>query len=80
MPSVTAIRIHAMYFPCVRVGASIIGADAMNKEISSQSETDEEIPSFDVRDEMLERAANAEQTALTLIYCTNQWYGCDWPQ
>ena len=34
---------------------------------------------FDIPDEALERAANAEQ-AYTLAYCTHPWYHCPWPQ
>jgi hypothetical protein len=54
--------------------------DAMDNGMVAHAEADEEILSFDVPDEVLERAANAEQTALTLIYCTNHWYSCDFPQ
>ena len=54
--------------------------DAMERKIKNQTETDEKILGSDVPDEALERAANTEQTAVTLIYCTNHWYSCDWPQ
>jgi hypothetical protein len=42
----------------------------------------EEILSFDIPDEVLERAADAEQRAFTLAYCTSgsHWYDCGWPQ
>jgi hypothetical protein len=42
----------------------------------------EEILSFDIPDEVLERAANIEQRAFTLTYCTSgwYWYDCGWPQ
>jgi hypothetical protein len=43
---------------------SIIGVGAMDK-----AEADEETLTFDITDEALERAANAEQ-AYTLAYCT----------
>jgi hypothetical protein len=43
-------------------------------------ELDEQILTFDIPDEALERAANAEQTALTLVYCTADWYSCGLPQ
>ena len=46
----------------------------------SRAEADEEILTFDVPDDKLERVANTEQTALTLVYCTNGWYYCEWPQ
>jgi hypothetical protein len=48
----------------------------MNKEMRSQAGTVEEILSFDVPDDVLERAANAEQQAFTLFYCTNQSSEC----
>jgi hypothetical protein len=51
----------------------------MNKEMTSQAEGDEEILTFDIPDEALERAASAEQ-AYTLAYCTHPWYHCPWPQ
>ena len=44
--------------------------------------TDEDILTFDICDEALERAACVEQTAFTWVYCTNgyYWYDCSWPQ
>jgi hypothetical protein len=51
----------------------------MSKEMISQAEADEEILSFDVPDEVLERVA-AEQKAFTVVYCTNPWYDCGLPQ
>jgi hypothetical protein len=54
--------------------------DAMGDEAITQAEADEEILSFDISDEVLEQAANAEQTAFTLFYCTNNWYSCELPQ
>jgi len=46
----------------------------------SQAESDEKILTFEVPDEALERAANAEQNAFTMLYCTNDWYSCGLPQ
>ena len=57
-----------------------IGVDAMGNEAITQAETDEEILSFDIPDEVLERAANSEQTAFTAIYCTFDLYSCGLPQ
>jgi len=48
--------------------------------VISQAEPDEKIPTFDVPDEALERAASAEQNAFTMLYCTNPWYNCGLPQ
>jgi hypothetical protein len=42
----------------------------MDDQIKSQAEGDEEILTFDIPDEALERAASAEQQATTLIHCT----------
>jgi hypothetical protein len=50
--------------------------DAMNKEMTSEAEGDEEILTCDIPDDALERAASAEQTAFTLFYCTNQSSEC----
>jgi hypothetical protein len=52
----------------------------MNKETTSQAEADEDILTFDIPDDALERASNAEQQAYTLAYCTHPWYHCPWPQ
>ncbi len=52
----------------------------MDNEGITQTQADKEILSFDVPDELLERAANAEQSAFTLAYCTHNWYNCGWPQ
>lgn len=49
-------------------------------EIKNQAETDQEILNSGAPDEVLERTANVEKTAVTWIYCTNHWYSCDWPQ
>jgi hypothetical protein len=51
----------------------------MDDEIKSQAEAGEEILTFDVPDDALERAANVEQ-AYTLAYCTHPWHQCPWPQ
>jgi hypothetical protein len=59
---------------------SIIGVDAMGNEAITQAEADDEILGFDITDEVLERAANAEQNAFTVVYCTHNWYNCGWPQ
>jgi hypothetical protein len=48
----------------------------MNIEIVSPAEADEEILTCDIPDVVLERAGNAEQTAFTLFYCTNQSSEC----
>jgi hypothetical protein len=41
-----------------------------------QTKTDKEILSFDVPDELLERAAKHEQGAFTLAFCTSNWDNC----
>ncbi len=52
----------------------------MDNGVISQAESDEKILTFDVPDETLERAASAEQNALTMLYCTTDWYSCGLPQ
>jgi len=54
----------------------------MGGEIKSQAETDEDILTYDVSDDELERAASAERPTFTWAYCTNgyYWYECSWPQ
>jgi hypothetical protein len=50
----------------------------MDNEMVCQS--GEEILTFDVPDEELERAASAEQSAFTAVYCTRAlYYDCGWP-
>jgi hypothetical protein len=56
----------------------MIPGRAVNKEIMSQAEADEEILTFDFADDVLERVA--EQKAFTLFYCTHPWYDCSTPQ
>ena len=53
-----------------------MAVDAMNIEMASQAEADEEILTFDIPDAVLERTGSAEQTAFTLFYCTNQSSEC----
>ena len=40
-------------------------------------ELEEQVLTSDIPDEVLERAANPDQTGFTLFYCTNNWHGCD---
>ena len=49
-------------------------------DVIGQAEIDDEILTFDVPDDSLERAANAERQASTWAYCTHPWYYCPWPQ
>ena len=55
---------------------AFVGVNAMNKEMTSQAEADEEILTFNIPDAVLERAGSAEQKAFTLFYCTSLSYGC----
>jgi len=50
----------------------------MDGSVKSQAEPDEEILTFDVPDDALERAGSAEQ-AVTWAYCTHPWYYCESP-
>jgi hypothetical protein len=47
---------------------------------SDLTERDENILTLDVSDDALERAAGAEGRAMTVVYCTQVWYNCGWPQ
>jgi hypothetical protein len=50
------------------------------EDVVSQAEAGEQILTFDIPDDALERAAGSEQGALTMLYCTNPWYNCGLPQ
>ena len=52
----------------------------MDGQIKRKAEADDDVLTFDVADEALERAA--ERQAFTWVYCTNgyYWYDCNWPQ
>jgi len=52
----------------------------MDKDISGPAETGDGILSFDVPDDVLERAAGAaDGGAITWAYCTYAWHYCGWP-
>jgi hypothetical protein len=46
---------------------AFIGVNAMNKEMTSGAEADEEILTFDISDAVLERAESAEQKVLHFV-------------
>jgi len=50
---------------------------AMDNEVITQTKADREILSFDVSDELLERAA--EQSGFTVAFCTSYWDSCGLP-
>jgi hypothetical protein len=52
----------------------------MEREMVRQAEPVEEMLTFDIPDDALERAASAEPNALTWIPCTHLPYDCGWPQ
>jgi hypothetical protein len=52
----------------------------MDNVVLSELELDEQILTLAISDEVLERAATAEQSAATWVYCTHAWHYCDWPQ
>jgi hypothetical protein len=43
-------------------------------------ELEEQVLTFGIPDEVLERAATSELQAVTWAYCTNAWHYCEWPQ
>ncbi|HEX4407985.1 MAG TPA: hypothetical protein VH206_04345 [Xanthobacteraceae bacterium] len=53
----------------------------MDQHVSGQAETDEDILTFRISDEALERAADADgMPAITWQFCTHVWTDCGWPQ
>jgi len=78
---VTAVDVKTVYLSLVFSGGRIIGVDAVDNEGISQAQIDEEILTFDIPDDALERAGSAERQAFTWVYCTNgyYWYDCNWP-
>ena len=68
---------HALLLTDVKLaGASQEGGNPMDEGVISQTESDEEILTFDVSDEALERTATTERQAFTWIYCTGAWQYC----
>jgi len=54
---------------------------AMDNDIIGLAESDEDILTFDVTDDALERAAGVSPGgAMTWVYCTQAWYNCGLPQ
>ncbi len=52
----------------------------MDNKVSGRLEPDEDILSFDVADDALERAAAvADGRVITVAYCTQDWLSCGWP-
>jgi hypothetical protein len=51
----------------------------MSSNVSDVAETDEDIPTLDIPDDALERAAGATPL-ITLVPCTFHWDDCTWPQ
>jgi hypothetical protein len=56
------------------------GRKAMDNVGLSEPDLDEQILTLAIPDEVLERAATAEQNAATWVYYTHAWHYCDWPQ
>ena len=57
----------------------VAGCGAMDNEASDLAQLDEDILTFDVQDDALERAgAVSGGQAVTIGYCTH-WYHCNWP-
>jgi hypothetical protein len=51
----------------------------MDNDPTGLAELDEDVSTFDVQDDALERAAAvAPSQAVTIGYCTH-WYHCNWP-
>jgi hypothetical protein len=52
----------------------------MDCDVIAKTNTDTEILSFDVLDELLERVGDAKQSAFTLAFCTSNWDSCGMPR
>ena len=53
----------------------------MNSDVLfGQAEADEQILIIDIPDDVLEWAANAEQSAFTLAFCASNWDNCGMQQ
>lgn len=58
-----------------------LGDFAMDSDVIGLAGTDEDVLTFDVADDALERAAGVSPGgAMTWVYCTQGWYNCGWPQ
>jgi hypothetical protein len=78
-------RVFALCRRSHRVGIESHQLDALPGQKGSAVmddllELDTQVLTSDIPDEVLERAATAEQQAVTWVYCTNAWHYCDWPQ
>jgi hypothetical protein len=73
-----SFTVNTTYFFGSEIGAQRMGTCAMHKEVT-KIKADKEIISFDVPDELLERAANDKQRAFTLAFCTSHWDNCGLP-
>jgi hypothetical protein len=80
VPSVTVTQCgYDLFFTGVSWREHESGMSAVDNEVITQTKADREILSCDVSDELLERAANAEQSGFTLAYCTSHWDSCSLP-
>jgi hypothetical protein len=53
----------------------------MDSDVIGSAGTDEDVLTFDVPDDALERAGSVSPGgAMTWVYCTQGWYNCGWPQ
>jgi len=52
----------------------------MDTDASTVAETDEDILTFAVLDDVLERAAAVSGVQVTTIGVCTYWYPCNWPQ
>jgi hypothetical protein len=58
-----------------------LGDFAMDSDVIGSAGTDEDVLTFDVPDDALERAGSVSPGgAMTWVYCTQGWYNCGWPQ
>ena len=51
----------------------------MDSDVSNRAETDEDILTFDVPDDALERAAPVADRRIMTLFCTKDPLSCGWP-
>ena len=64
----------------VHLAKVIERAGPMSGNVSDVAETDEDILTFGIPDDALERAAGDAAPLITLVPCTFHWHDCHWPQ
>jgi hypothetical protein len=73
-PAVNDLKVGPSRFPCPEED------DAMpENDVNDLAELDEDILTFDVPDDALERAAPVADRRIITLYCTHDPLSCGWP-